>query len=145
MINNKIFLSIVTVLFFSSISNSVSAKSYVCTNIQGISTKFVKGQISSGKDGFAGTTITINVDTSEKEKKQHSAIWTGNNKINEPIMFLNMEKNDGWMSFLAIRKSVIRTYTIHFKKQPPLLGFTESQTQLFTGVPQIRSYFAQCR
>ena len=120
---------------------SKAAATTICDNIQGTSTKYINNKISANGDGYRGTTITLLIDT---DNRNFTATWAGKNNFTDKMMPVATSP-DGWMTFLAPRKSVIRTYTLFVEPGITVLGLTESQTQLMTGAPQIRSYFGTCK
>jgi hypothetical protein len=130
----KILLT--TALIFLSQFTLSETQSISCKNFEGVSVDYSKGKVDSSRDGYSGTTITIEIDESMTTK----AIYTGSIQRTD---VLSLESaNDDFISWSKYFNDVHKIYTLYIN--PSVMSLVEIQTQLLSGMPQVRVYMGTC-
>ena len=128
-------LSTIIFILFSQFAFS-ETQSVSCKNFEGVSVDYSQGKPNLSRDGYSGLTITLSIDDTGKT----TVIYTGTNQRTEVV---NIESaNDDFISWSKYFNDVHKIYTIYTKQS--LMSLTEVQTQLFSGMPQVRVYMGTC-
>ena len=127
--------------FFCFIEISIAESTFRCTNVEGIDLNYSNNGIKSSKDGYAGTTFVLKIESTTKG----SVIWEGgaNSGFQEDLVGVNGSK-DGWITWVSAWPQVTRMYTLFIQGNQVAFAMTETQSQLFTNNPQVRSFFGTC-
>mgnify|MGYP001225850524 FL=1 len=128
-------LSTIIFILFSQFAFS-ETQSVSCKNFEGVSVDYSQGKPNLSRDGYSGLTITLSIDDTGKT----TVIYTGTNQRTDVV---NIESaNDDFISWSKYFNDVHKIYTIYTKQS--LMSLTEVQTQLFSGMPQVRVYMGTC-
>ena len=124
-------------LFVFGFSASSFSETITCNSFKGSQISVDGSRIKNVDDGYSGQTIKLhlNGDNSEVE-------WAGPNRFRVKIIPAGMSEVEGWLMFVQFHPEVYRTYMYFFKSGH--LAFTESQAQIMTGVPSIKSMLGRC-
>tara|TARA_B100000780_G_scaffold205502_1_gene146062 strand:+ start:320 stop:718 length:399 start_codon:yes stop_codon:yes gene_type:complete len=129
-------LSTIIFILFSQFAFS-ETQSVSCKNFEGVSVDYSQGKPDLSRDGYSGLTITLKIEDAGKT----TVIYTGTNQRTDEV---NIESaNDDFISWSKYFNDVHKIYTIYTKQS--LMSLTEVQTQLYSGMPQVRVYMGTCR
>jgi hypothetical protein len=127
------------VLLFSLIISreALSENSIIeCSSFEGSQISSNGRNIKNADDGYSGQTIKIHIKTGEVE-------WTGpSNNFKVRLNGSYASESEGWIVFIQKHPQVFRTYTFFLKSNQ--MAFTETQTQIMTGLPNIKSFIGNC-
>ena len=71
--------------------------------------------------------------------------WSGGRNRMDVIGMVLVASPDSWVSFIQIHPSVVRTYTFYYPQEGMFsLALVESQGQIMTNNPEVRTYFGTC-
>jgi len=130
----KTLSTIIFILFSQFVFSETQSVS--CKNFEGVSVDYSQGKPNLSRDGYSGLTITLSIDDTGKT----TVIYTGTNQRTDVV---NIESaNDDFISWSKYFNDVHKIYTIYTKQS--LMSLTEVQTQLFSGMPQVRVYMGTC-
>ena len=131
----KILLT--TALIFLSQFALSEAQSISCKNFEGVSVDYSKGKTDLSKDGYSGTTITIEIDESMTTR----AIYTGSIQRTDALSLESA--NDDFISWSKYFNDVHKIYTFYINQS--MMSLVEIQTKLFSGAPQTRVFMGNCK
>ena len=136
-----IFISIFTLfLFFTKIS--LAETTFRCSNVKGIDLNYSNKGIESIEDGYSQTTFVLTIESSASNA---SIYWEGglNSGFSEKLIGVN-GSDDGWLTWVSAWPQVTRLYTL-FIDENTYLSLVETQSQMLTNNPQVRSFFGTCK
>ena len=125
-----------------SLSKSLNIK---CSNIKGATIDYKDGDVKIGKDGFSGQSISFKLD--RKKIKTFDRIevqWKGRNNFKWVSVVTNVNSREGVVFFAEVSdaREIGRSYAFFLERMA--LTFAEQQTNLASGLPQIRALTASC-
>jgi len=111
-------------------------ESISCKNFEGVSVDYSKGKPDLSRDGYSGLTITLEIDDTGKT----IAIYSGSTQRTDEV---DVESaNDDFISWSKYFNDVHKIYTLYIN--PSVMSLVEIQTQLLSGMPQVRVYMGTC-
>ena len=111
-------------------------ESISCKNFEGVSVDYSKGKTDLTRDAYSGLIITLEIDDDMTTR----VIYRGSTERTDA---LNIEAaNEDFISWSKYFNDVHKIYTIYPKQS--LMSLTEVQTQLYSGMPQVRVYMCSC-
>ena len=116
-----------------------SNQSIVCGEFKGSQISVSATGVDSVSDGYSGQTIMLHLS----ENGEAEVEWSGPNRFKVPVTFAGMSEAEGWAVWVQYHQEVYRTYTYFMKTRH--LALTESQAQIFTGIPSVKTMLGRCR
>lgn len=114
----------------------IYTSSIACKNFEGVSVDYSKGKTDLSRDAYSGLTITLEIDDDMTTR----VIYRGSTERTDA---LNIEAaNEDFISWSKYFDDVHKIYTFYNKQS--LMSLTEVQTQLYSGMPQVRVYMGSC-
>jgi len=132
-------------VFISKAYSQEKSINIQCKNFIGSSVVFQNGVLDIGQDGLAGQIINISLPVPANPGNSVKINWSGGrNKMDVEGMVM-VSSPDSWISFIQVHPSVVRTYTFYYPKEGMFsLALVESQGQMMTKYPEVRTYFGTC-
>ena len=125
------------IIFFFSFSFSAYSETVTCNSFQGSQISIDGNRVKNVNDSYSGQTIQLHLNGDKTEVE-----WSGRNSFKVPVIPAGMSEMEGWIMFVQYHPEVYRTYMYFFKSGH--LAFTESQAQIITGIPSIKSMLGSC-
>ncbi len=116
-----------------------SNQTIVCSEFKGSQISVSGTGVESISDGYSGQTIMLHLS----ENGEAEVEWSGPNRFKVPVTFAGVSEAEGWAVWVQYHQEVYRTYTFFMKTRH--LALTESQAQLFTGIPSVKTMLGKCR
>ena len=135
---NKLVVFTVMILMGGYSSLAWSGQTTIsCNQFKGSQISVSGTGVDSVKDGYSGQKIMVHLGENDAEVE-----WSGPNSFKVPITFGGMSEAEGWIVWVQYHQEVYRTYTYFMKTKH--LALTESQAQVFTGIPSVKTMLGRC-